>query len=54
MYGQKIEHYPNGLEKIYVMNRNDGKFYFSRKSISDYVSTDENGYVTTHSRRPRQ
>lgn len=47
MYGQKIEHYPNGLEKIYVMNRNDGKFYFSRKSISDYVSTDENGYVTT-------
>ena len=47
MYGQKIEHYPNGLEKIYAMNRNDGKFYFSRKSISDYVSTDENGYVTT-------
>ena len=47
MYGQKIEHYPNGLEKIYVMNRNDGKFYFSHKSISDYVSTDENGYVTT-------
>lgn len=47
MYGQKIEHYPNGLEKIYDMNRNDGKFYFSRKSISDYVSTDENGYVTT-------
>lgn len=47
MYGQKIVHYPNGLEKIYVMNRNDGKFYFSRKSISDYVSTDENGYVTT-------
>lgn len=47
MYGQKIVHYPNGLEKIYVINRNDGKFYFSRKSISDYVSTDENGYVTT-------
>lgn len=47
MYGQKIEHYPNGLEKIYAMNRNDGKFYFSHKSISDYVSTDENGYVTT-------
>lgn len=47
MYGQKIEHYPNGLEKFYAMNRNDGKFYFSRKSISDYVSTDENGYVTT-------
>lgn len=47
MYGQKIVHYPNGLEKIYGMNRNDGKFYFSRKSISDYVSTDENGYVTT-------
>lgn len=47
MYGQKIEQYPNGLEKIYGMNRNDGKFYFSRKSISDYVSTDENGYVTT-------
>lgn len=47
MYGQKIVQYPNGLEKIYVMNRNDGKFYFSRKSISDYVSTDENGYVTT-------
>lgn len=47
MYGRKIEYYPNGLEKIYVMNRNDGKFYFSRKSISDYVSTDENGYVTT-------
>lgn len=47
MYGQKIEHYPNGLEKIYDMNRNDGKFYFSHKSISDYVSTDENGYVTT-------
>lgn len=47
VYGRKIEHYPNGLEKIYDMNRNDGKFYFSRKSISDYVSTDENGYVTT-------
>lgn len=47
IYGRKIEHYPNGLEKIYDMNRNDGKFYFSRKSISDYVSTDENGYVTT-------
>ena len=47
MYGRKIEHYPNGLEKIYDMNRNDGKFYFSHKSISDYVSTDENGYVTT-------
>ena len=47
MYGRKIVHYPNGLEKIYDMNRNDGKFYFSRKSISDYVSTDENGYVTT-------
>lgn len=47
MYGQKIVQYPNGLEKIYGMNRNDGKFYFSRKSISDYVSTDENGYVTT-------
>ena len=47
MYGRKIEHYPNGLEKIYDVNRNDGKFYFSRKSISDYVSTDENGYVTT-------
>lgn len=47
MYGQKIEHYPNGLEKIYAMNRNDGKFYFSHKSISDYVSTDEKGYVTT-------
>ena len=47
MYGQKIEHYPNGLKKFYAMNRNDGKFYFSRKSISDYVSTDENGYVTT-------
>lgn len=47
MYGQKIVQYPNGLEKIYDMNRNDGKFYFSRKSISDYVSTDENGYVTT-------
>lgn len=47
MYGQKIVHYPNGLEKIYVINRNDGKFYFSRKSISDDVSTDENGYVTT-------
>lgn len=47
MYGQKFVHYPNGLEKIYVMNGNDGKFYFSRKSISDYVSTDENGYVTT-------
>lgn len=47
MYGRKIEYYPNGLEKIYDMNRNDGKFYFSHKSISDYVSTDENGYVTT-------
>lgn len=47
MYGQKIEHYPNGLKKFYAMNRNDGKFYFSHKSISDYVSTDENGYVTT-------
>lgn len=47
VYGRKIEHYPNGLEKIYDMNRNDGKFYFSHKSISDYVSTDENGYVTT-------
>lgn len=47
IYGRKIEHYPNGLEKIYDMNRNDGKFYFSHKSISDYVSTDENGYVTT-------
>lgn len=47
MYGRKIEHYPNGLEKIYDVNRNDGKFYFSHKSISDYVSTDENGYVTT-------
>lgn len=47
MYGRKIVHYPNGLEKIYDVNRNDGKFYFSRKSISDYVSTDENGYVTT-------
>lgn len=50
VYGRKIEHYPNGLEKIYDMNRNDGKFYFSRKSISDYVSTDENGYVTTINR----
>ena len=47
IYGRKIEYYPNGLEKIYDMNRNDGKFYFSHKSISDYVSTDENGYVTT-------
>lgn len=47
MYGRKIVQYPYGLEKIYDVNRTDGKFYFSRKSISDYVSTDENGYVTT-------
>ena len=46
MFGTKIEQYPNGLVKKYYIQP-DGTFKFSSKSISDYVSTDENGYVTT-------
>lgn len=46
MYGIKREQYPNGLVKMYTIQP-DGTFKFSSKSISDYVSTDENGYVTT-------
>lgn len=46
MYGTKREQYPNGLVKNYRIQP-DGTFKFSSKSISDYVSTDENGYVTT-------
>lgn len=46
MFGTKIEQYPNGLVKNYYIQP-DGTFKFSSKSISDYVSTDENGYVTT-------
>lgn len=46
MYGSKIEQYPNELVKRYSIQP-DGTFKFSSKSISDYVSTDENGYVTT-------
>ena len=44
-HGTKIEQYPNGLVKNYRIQP-DGTFKFSSKSISDYVSTDENGYVT--------
>lgn len=49
MYGSKIEQYPNELVKRYSIQP-DGSFKFSSKSISDYVSTDENGYVTTITR----
>ena len=49
MYGSKIEQYPNELVKRYSIQP-DGTFKFSSKSISDYVSTDENGYVTTITR----